>query len=621
MFSKILSVNVATNGGIAIASDALTLNLASPSGLQLVTNQLALADSIAGNGLGITNKVLSVNIGSPSGLEIVADALQVADSLAGNGLTITSKVMAINLASPSGLEIVTDALQIADTVAGAGLGISAKVLSVNAGVGLAISGDNVILGTPSTLNVTSTNVASGTTHQHQVDHRNNPGQASYILSTDANGELFLYRETVSNRLQTPLINTAAGQNLLLQPTQYLDLDPDGALVRMLPGTSLQTDNYFSQTTGMRVSYLGEGDFRYLYTDELHAKAFIADIEQALAGGQIISKSVAVLAAPFTAPSPVSVTPTITFRADAHARTTGTTLTVSKPTGTVEGDVMIALLAYYSALTINSAPAGWTLLTTQTGGTDAGIKVYYKVAGASEPASYAWTISAGDDFVGIISTFYNVNTTTPIDAYGGQGGTTTTTLTAPSITTTVANTHLVYLAGFNDANVTGASATAPSGMTETDDYAGTLYSWGYVAGAAQAAAGATGTKAATLATGHQYAAVLLALKPLPAVAGTTTLIVEDLPSAPNMQVFEAGDYVRLREFGPRWWWTIDHRLLGHRQQLRGWRYRRRWYRCRQPTVDLYPIRYPRFWCDGAGYRRAAWGYRAGLRYVREWLLRS
>jgi len=60
--------------------------------------------------------------------------------------------------------------------------------------------------------------------------------------------------------------------------------------------------YVSQTTGWNISQEGAGDFRYLYTDELHAKAFIADLEQALAGGQIICKSVAPLAAIFTIPA-------------------------------------------------------------------------------------------------------------------------------------------------------------------------------------------------------------------------------------------------------------------------------------------------------------------------------
>jgi hypothetical protein len=64
----------------------------------------------------------------------------------------------------------------------------------------------------------------------------------------------------------------------------------------------KSDNYASQTTGWGITYAGAGDFRYLFTDELHAKAFIADLEQALAGGQIICKSVSLLGAAFTAPA-------------------------------------------------------------------------------------------------------------------------------------------------------------------------------------------------------------------------------------------------------------------------------------------------------------------------------
>jgi hypothetical protein len=63
-----------------------------------------------------------------------------------------------------------------------------------------------------------------------------------------------------------------------------------------------TETYTSQTTGWRIDSAGGGDFRYLFTDEMHAKSFIADLEQALAGGQIISKSVAMLGKPFTAPA-------------------------------------------------------------------------------------------------------------------------------------------------------------------------------------------------------------------------------------------------------------------------------------------------------------------------------
>lgn len=64
--------------------------------------------------------------------------------------------------------------------------------------------------------------------------------------------------------------------------------------------------YVSQVSGWRIDGLGAADFRYLYTDELHAKVFIADLEQALAGGQIISKSVGQLGAAFTTPAKGSI---------------------------------------------------------------------------------------------------------------------------------------------------------------------------------------------------------------------------------------------------------------------------------------------------------------------------
>jgi len=64
--------------------------------------------------------------------------------------------------------------------------------------------------------------------------------------------------------------------------------------------------YTTRAAGWRVDDTGAADFRYLYADEMHVKSFIADLEQALAGGQIISKSVAVLASDFTVPAGGSI---------------------------------------------------------------------------------------------------------------------------------------------------------------------------------------------------------------------------------------------------------------------------------------------------------------------------
>lgn len=73
-------------------------------------------------------------------------------------------------------------------------------------------------------------------------------------------------------------------------------------VRIDAAGQLQNPSYVSQLTAWAISAAGAADFRRIYSDEIHAKSFITDLEQALAGGQIISKSVAELAADFTLPA-------------------------------------------------------------------------------------------------------------------------------------------------------------------------------------------------------------------------------------------------------------------------------------------------------------------------------
>lgn len=77
---------------------------------------------------------------------------------------------------------------------------------------------------------------------------------------------------------------------------------DPGLGNMQVDGFLGKPGYVSQLNGWRIDALGAADFRYIFTDELHAKSFIADLEQALAGGQIIAKSVSVVGAAFTAPA-------------------------------------------------------------------------------------------------------------------------------------------------------------------------------------------------------------------------------------------------------------------------------------------------------------------------------
>jgi hypothetical protein len=68
------------------------------------------------------------------------------------------------------------------------------------------------------------------------------------------------------------------------------------------GYNIGTSNFASHTQGWRVNNLGAADFRNIYADELRVQAFTADISQALAGSDFLTKSVSKLSANFVVPA-------------------------------------------------------------------------------------------------------------------------------------------------------------------------------------------------------------------------------------------------------------------------------------------------------------------------------
>jgi hypothetical protein len=101
---------------------------------------------------------------------------------------------------------------------------------------------------------------------------------------------------------SPSVRATTGMALTLGAGTDIILSPTSLMVKSAANVSLQSSAYASQTTGWRITDAGEADFRYLFVDEMHAKSFIADLEQALAGGQIIAKSVAMVATDFALPA-------------------------------------------------------------------------------------------------------------------------------------------------------------------------------------------------------------------------------------------------------------------------------------------------------------------------------
>jgi hypothetical protein len=211
---------------------------------------------------------------------------------------------------------------------------------------------------------------------------------------------------------------------------------------------------------------------------------------------------------------------ICFRADASGGAPSGTLilAISKPVGTVEGDVMIASIAVRPDTATITAPAGWTLVRRidNANANANSLAVYYRVAVASEPANYSWTFSTSTGSAGGIQTFPGVDTTNPIDVENGQSTPSSLSHATPSVTTTVANAMVVTSHAFSSS----VTWTPPAGMTEAFEMASEAVP--NAAGisiegnhAIQTAAGATGTKTATASNDADVGNThILALKPAP-----------------------------------------------------------------------------------------------------------
>ena len=215
---------------------------------------------------------------------------------------------------------------------------------------------------------------------------------------------------------------------------------------------------------------------------------------------------------------------VAFRAAASSgQATGATITVTKPAGTITGDVMLASITVVSNTSTVSTPAGWTLLlsTNQTGTNTSRLYTFYRIALAGEPGSYAWTITGANvGAVAAIASFSGVDiSVSPIDASAGQATASSLTHTAPSVTATVAGDMLVTVHEFAAAR----TWTPPAGMTERVDRASQGKSGNGVSlemnTESRAATGATGTRTATAAGNKDRgAAHSIALKATPVVPG-------------------------------------------------------------------------------------------------------
>lgn len=206
----------------------------------------------------------------------------------------------------------------------------------------------------------------------------------------------------------------------------------------------------------------------------------------------------------------------TYRASSTAgAATAANLTINKPTGTADGDILVAFISKDNTAAV-TAPAGWNLIGEATA------NAYYSGAwwkrAASEGASWQWTFTSIWR-TGCVAAYQGaIGTGTALDPDPPAAFTETQNNTLATNSNTTASTDTVVVAMHSAVGFV-APWTAGSSMTER-----VAFDEVHLQDIAQAAAGATGTKTASQAgaTNQFMKAVLIE------IASTTGGAAQDTP---------------------------------------------------------------------------------------------
>jgi len=163
----------------------------------------------------------------------------------------------------------------------------------------------------------------------------------------------------------------------------------------------------------------------------------------------------------------------------------------------------------------TAPAGWTLIRLDILGFTQRKATYYKVATASEPASYTWTWSPAQAAAGGILAYSGADQAAPVDVHAGSvsSAATSASIVAPSITTTGDGAMII---GFFDI-AQNTTIAPPAGMIEQFEALSSAGPYPIVCEAAdlpQSTPGATGDRTALAGKTGWSIGQLIALRRAP-----------------------------------------------------------------------------------------------------------
>lgn len=230
--------------------------------------------------------------------------------------------------------------------------------------------------------------------------------------------------------------------------------------------------------------------------------------------------------------------------------TGETCTVVKPTGTAEGDMLVAFVAYSADDPETfGTPVGWTLIQEGSDADGQGMASFYKIAGASEPADYTFTISTATN-ERMSACVIRITGARIVDTSSEQYNTVSATATGSTITPTYSNDLILFAVASGSlsagAGVSAyAIATNNPTWTELFDNSGIDVSLA-VAYAPRPQTSATGSATATLSTSRANCVHLVALKEFPIVDISETITLTETMTNTRGLNFTASENVTLSE---------------------------------------------------------------------------
>lgn len=220
-----------------------------------------------------------------------------------------------------------------------------------------------------------------------------------------------------------------------------------------------------------------------------------------AASLVWSASGQVAAIQFQVTNEPNIAPEFVASASTSSASSSSTITINKPSGTLEGDLMVAVMSSDGNLTW-TGDTGWTEVFDQS--TAPWLRVAYKTAGASEGASYTFTASGNAVLSGGIVTYRFA----AYDTIGSvvQG---TTPLVLTSISPSQSQSILLAFGGRNAASITlGTPTSMAARITDSNASAPS-----YKLCSQSVAKGPTGTRTMTTGSATQVGGIMLAIKPI------------------------------------------------------------------------------------------------------------